>query len=121
VVNATERHEQVWVKVNVPVDRGIARVVSILNRLEGLHTLDSCEGILGAKPAHVYFNYGDWRRIGQLVFEQIGPALWGKFGNEAVVSLEVFNESEPMGKLSFDKEATDAVASLLDGLFYERP
>ena len=119
--HVTETHEQVWVKVNAPVDRGIARIVSILNRLDGLRTIDSCEGIMGAKPAHVYFNYGDWRQISELMFGRIGPTLWGRFGNEAVVSLEVFNESEPMGKLSFDKEATDVVASLLDELLQERP
>jgi len=120
-VPSTESHEQVWVKVNAPVDRGIARTVSILNRLNGLHTIDSCEGIAGSKSAHVYFNYGDWRQIGQLMFETIGPAIWGRFGNDAVVSLEIFNESEPMGKLSFDKEATNVVASLLDQVIYERP
>lgn len=111
------QHQQVWVKVNAPVDRGIAKVVSILCRLEHLHTIDSCEGIAGSAPAHVYFTCGDWREIGELLFERIGPALWDRFGNEAVVSLEVFNESAPMGKLSFDKEATGIVASLLDALF----
>ena len=120
-MNTTEDHEQVWVKVNAPVDRGIARVVSALNRMEGLRTIDSCEGISGAKQAHIYFNYGDWRQIGELVFDRIGPALWGKLGDEAIVSLEIFNESEPLGKLSFDKEATDVVASLLDELLHERP
>jgi hypothetical protein len=114
-------HDQVWVKVNAPVDAGIAEVVSILNRFEGLYTLDSCEGIAGEKPAHVYFNYGDWRQIGDLMFDHIGPALFSKFGNEAIVSLEVFNGSEPMGKLSFDKEATCDVASLLERLVHERP
>ena len=120
--HAVEQHEQVWIKVNAPVDRGVVRVVAALNRLDGLHTLDSCEGIAGEKPAHVYFNYGDWRQISHLIFERIGPALWGQCGNGAVVSLEIFNESEPMGKLSFDKEATDVVASILEGaLNYERP
>jgi hypothetical protein len=117
-----ERHEQVWVKANVPVDRGIANVVSILNRIDGLRTLDSCEGIAGKKPAHVYFNYGDWKQLGELMFGEIGPRLWSRFGSDAIVSLEIFNESEPMGKLSFDKEATDVVASILnESLNYERP
>lgn len=118
----SERHQQVWVKVNAPVDQGIARVVAALSRLDHLHTLDSCEGIKGSKPAHVYFNYGDWREIGELMFERIGPALWGKCGDQAIVSLEIFNESIPMGKISFDKESTDIVASLLEeSLSYERP
>jgi hypothetical protein len=55
------------------------------------------------------------------MFDRIGPALWERLGSEALVSVEIFNESEPMGKLSFDKEATDVVASLLDQLLQERP
>ena len=117
----TEEHEQTWVKVNAQVDRGIARVVSLLNSLDGLQTIDSCEGIAGSKPAHVYFNYGDWRKLGALMFERIGPALWAQFGREALVSVEMFNGSEPMGKLSFDKEATSVVASLLESLLHDRP
>jgi hypothetical protein len=122
VVNLNpETHEQVWIKVNAPVDRGIARVVSLLSEFQCLHTLDSCEGIEGGKPAHVYFNCGDWRELGHLLFDQIGPALWRRFGNDAVVSLEIFNDSRPMGKLSFDNEATDVVASVLDSLVHDRP
>jgi hypothetical protein len=121
VGDITEKHEQVWVKVNAPVDRGIARIVAILSSIEGLRTLDSCEGIAGYKPAHVYFNFGSWAKIGSLMFDRIGPALWERLGSEALVSVEIFNESEPMGKLSFDKEATDVVASLLDQLLQERP
>lgn len=109
-------HSQVWVKVNAPIDAGIAQIVLILNRIEGLHTLDSCEGITDEKPAHVYFNYGDWRQIGDLMFNRIGPALFDRFGSETSVSVEVFNGSDPMGKLSFDKEATDAVTFVLGDL-----
>jgi hypothetical protein len=118
---AKDDHEQVWVKVNTLVDRGIARIVSILNSVEGLQTLDSCEGISGSKPAHVYFNCGPWENLGQLMFDRIGPVLWRHFGRDALVSVEMFNGSEPMGKLTFDKEATDVVASLLDHLLHERP
>ena len=114
-------HAQVWVKVNAPVDAGIAHLVAILNRIDGLYTLDSCEGIAGEKPAHVYFNYGDWLQIGDLMFNRIGPALFDRFGSEATVSVEVFNGSDPMGKLAFDKEATNAVAYFLEHLLHERP
>lgn len=118
----TEDHEQVWVKVNSQVDRGIASVVSVLNSVDGLQTLDSCEGIHGSKPAHVYFNYGNWQKMGDFMFNRIGPDLWQHFGNEALVSVEMFNGSEPMGKLIFDKEATNVVASILEQrLLHERP
>jgi len=35
-------HTQTWVKVNAPVDERIAELVSLLNRVEGLETLQSC-------------------------------------------------------------------------------
>lgn len=108
-------HEQVWVKVNAPVDRGIAQVVTALSKLNDLQAVDSCQGEPnGGKAAHVYFYYRDWRSIGELVFERIEPALHAKVGSAATVSVEVFNGSNPMGKLSFDAEATDMVASALD-------
>jgi hypothetical protein len=112
-VEANVTHEQVWVKVNAQVDRGVAEVVAVLNRVRGLQTVASCEGIAGEKPAYVYFNYGDWRNVGQFCFELVGPALWNTLKNSATVSLEIFNESEPMAKLAFDKEATNVVASIL--------
>jgi hypothetical protein len=114
-------HHQVWVKVNAPVDAGIAHVVEILNRIPGLQTLDSCEGIPGKKPAHVYFNYGDWKKICRFTFSCLGPKLAKATDGEATASVEVFNGSNPMGKLSFDTEATAKVTSVLEGLIHERP
>jgi hypothetical protein len=72
--------------------------------------------VAGSRPAYVYFNYGAWQQIGALLFERLGPPLWHRLEDQATISLEVSNNSEPMGKLSFDKEATDSVASLLDEL-----
>jgi hypothetical protein len=34
-------HEQVWIKVNAPVDAGVAEIVSVLNGVDGLETLQS--------------------------------------------------------------------------------
>jgi hypothetical protein len=112
-VQAAGTHEQVWIKVNAQVDRGVAGVVAALNCLNGLRTIASCEGVSGEKPAYVYFNYGDWRKVGQLCFEVIGPPLWGRLKSSVTISFEIFNESEPMAKLAFDKEATNVVASVL--------
>jgi hypothetical protein len=114
-------HEQVSVKVNAKVDREIAPVVSLLSEIDGLETVASCEGVSGSAPAYVYFNYGDWHKLGALLFERLGPTLWASLQDEATVSLEIFNDSEPMGKLTFDKEATGRVASLLEQLLQARP
>jgi hypothetical protein len=52
-----KKHSTINIKVNAPVDRGIAPLVLALNRFDGLLTLDSCEGYKD-KPAYVYFRYG---------------------------------------------------------------
>ena len=52
-----KKHSTTNIKVNAPVDKGIAPLVLALNRFDGLLTLDSCEGDKN-KPAYVYFRYG---------------------------------------------------------------
>ena len=60
-------HKQTFVKVNAPVDEGIAVVVVALNQIDGVVTLDSCQrGATG--EAYVYFTYGnDWYELGTLL------------------------------------------------------
>ena len=61
-------HNQVWVKVNALSDEGIAPLVSALNEIHGVITLDSCQE--GAWGAYVFFTYGqDWRQLACLLQE----------------------------------------------------
>ena len=53
-------HPTTWVKVNALVDKGIAELVVLLNEVEGLQTLESCQGGSPAnpdeeRPAYVFF------------------------------------------------------------------
>ncbi len=48
--------------------------------------------------AYVFFYFGDWQTISRFAFEVIAPALNGIDG--AKISVQIFNGSEPMGKLS---------------------
>jgi hypothetical protein len=115
-------HAQTWIKVNAPVDEGIASVVSALNEFKGLETLQSCQGDPGEKEAYVYFLCGDWKTIGRLVFEQIGPVLKKQLDEDATLRLEANSGDSPMAKLSFKAEATNMVVSALkEVLLYERP
>lgn len=105
-------HEQRFVKVNAEVDAGIAAVVSTLNEVEGLQTVESCEGESGGKSAYVYFWFGDWEKISRFIFSVVAPRLCGLKGDYRV-AVEVFDGSRPTGKIEFNAEATGSVASAL--------
>jgi len=106
-------HEQVWVKVNAPVDAGVAEIVSVLNSVDGLETLQSCQGDAGGNSGYVYFACGDWQKMCEFVFQRIGPKLKNKLDDDATLTVEATSADFPMAKLSFKAEATDIVVSAL--------
>ena len=106
-------HQQTWVKVNAPVDTGVAEIVSILNSVDGLETLQSCQGDAGERDGYVYFACGDWQKMCHLVFQKIGPTLKTKVDDDAKLIVEATSADSPMAKLSFKAEATDIVVSAL--------
>jgi hypothetical protein len=106
-------HEQVWVKVNAPVDAGVAEIVSVLNTVDGLETLQSCQGDAGERNGYVYFACGDWRKMCEFVFQKIGPTLKSKVDEDAELTVEATSVDAPMAKLSFKAEATGIVVSAL--------
>lgn len=106
-------HPQTWIKVNVPVDEGIAAIVVLLNTIPGLVTLDSCQGDPGEKDAHVYFCYGGWRQMSQFIFEKIGPALKEELYGDVRLSIEPTAHLDPMAELSFRPEFSDRVLAVL--------
>jgi|SRR5712692_1822201 len=106
-------HPQTWVKVNAPVDTVIAEIVCLLNSVEGLETLQSCQGDAGGRDGYVYFACGDWRKMCEFVFQKIGPALKSRVDEDATLIVEVTSADAPMAKLSFKAEATDMVVSAL--------
>lgn len=106
-------HPQVWVKVNAPVDAGVAEVVSVLNSVEGLLTLSSCQGEAGERDAYVYFLIGDWQTLCQFVFERVGPSLKQKFGESVQAIVEAEDADRPIAKLTFRAEVIEPLASAL--------
>lgn len=115
--NPMKTHTQIWVKVNAPVDEGVADIVCALNQVEGLATLQSCQGESGQAEGYVYFFCGDWKRVSELVFKRIGPKLKAILGADVHLTVEATSADEPMAKLSFKAEAASSVASALkDGL-----
>lgn len=107
------KHEQVWIKVNAPVDANVAELVSILNKVDGLETLQSCQGDAGGRDGYVYFACGNWRKMCEFVFQKIGPTLKSRVDEDATLIVEATSADAPMAKLSFKAEATNMVVSAL--------
>lgn len=100
-------HPQTWITVNQPVDSGVARLVSALSTVPELQTVQSCQGDHG-KAAYVWFRYGDYKRVSELVFERLAPALREV---PCTLAVETFNGSDPIGRIEFETEATQWVTS----------
>ena len=112
-------HDQVWVKVNAQVDAGIAEIISLLNRIDGLETLQSCQGFSQESPAYVFFRMTDADRLCEFAFKKLAPGL--PQIEEVSVSVEAFGGSNGlMGKLRFSAEATPFVTAALKRLVNQR-
>jgi hypothetical protein len=104
-------HSQTWVKVNAPIDTGIAEMVSLLNGISGLETLQSCQGEPGHRQGYVYFSFGEWQNLCRFVFDRMAPRLQSYLGED--VTLEIIAAEQPMAKMSFSAEAIPKVTSAL--------
>ena len=109
---AMSSHKQVWVKVNAPVDEGIAELIQALSSFPKLQTIESCQGgwprsgeDKEGMPANVWFHYGQHdhapghREIGDFVLGYFGPGLMKEVGDLVGVSLEVKTQYVIMARL----------------------
>jgi hypothetical protein len=106
-------HAQTWVKVNAPIDAQIAELVSLLNKVEGLETLQSCQGDAGERQGYVYFAIDGWQNLCRFVFESVTPRVKEYLGED--VKLEIIASERPMARISFSAEAIAIVTSALKG------
>jgi hypothetical protein len=106
-------HAQTWVKVNAMVDADVAELVAILNTVDGLETLQSCQGDPGGRNGYIYFALGDWRKLCHFVFQTIGPNLKNHADDDVTLTVEVTSADSPMGKLGFKAEAIGTIVSAL--------
>jgi hypothetical protein len=105
-------HPQTWVKVNAQVDVNLSEIVSILNSINGLETLQSCQGESGRENAYIYFSFGGWQNLCGFIFERMAPNLRPFLGED--IKLEVIAADErPFAKMSFSAEAIPQVTSAL--------
>jgi hypothetical protein len=104
-------HPQRWVKVNAQVDVKLSEIVTIVNSIEGLETLQSCQGSSG-QTAYVYFSFGEWQNLCGFIFDKMAPSLRSYLGDD--IRLEVIAaDNAPFAKMSFSAEAIPQVTSAL--------
>ena len=108
-------HRQTLVKVNAPVDEGIADVVSALNGFPKLYTTQSCQGREDGF-SFVWFRYGDD------LYEAADFLVWLTH-HLAVVGVRILAEcagSTLRLELRIERDATSEVAKRLRVVSRER-
>lgn len=106
-MNSVPAHEQVWVKINAPVDRAIGGLISALSAFPKLQTIESCQGN-GKEAAWVCFVYGidageAWRELADFVLGYLGPRLAREVGDLASVRIQVTSFGRARGELWVDR------------------
>lgn len=115
------RHGQRMVKVNVPVDEGIAPVVVALAEIPSVVTVDSCERDQ-QDQAYVLFAYGEsWRDLGSLLAD-LSPRIRREVPNlNFTLAMEwVAGGAEPLARISTHWRTVHELADALRAS-YERP
>ncbi len=85
-------HTQTWVKVNAPVDSGMADLINALSKFSNLQTIESCEDIKEwAWVTFVYGNYWNrpWEDLAKFVFGFLGPHFASEMGDRVRLSMHV--------------------------------
>ena len=82
------QHEEIPIKVNAWIDRGIVPLVAALNDLDGVMTLSSCEGSED-KQAHVYLCYYDSAEKTVALTYRLAVALHTHVGERVEYTLSV--------------------------------
>ena len=106
-------HKQAWIKVNAPVDEGIADLIEALSSFPMLETIASCQGdtaepVLGkeGQPAKIFFHYGQddyahpYEQIAEFVLGHLGPELMRDLGDRIEIQLSVTTQYVVMGVLT---------------------
>ena len=106
-------HKQTWVKVNAPVDFGIASIVSALSGFPELETLESCEGNQDT-AGWVCFRYGaywqhPWKDLAKFTLGYLVPALARVVGDDASLRIQATPNGQFFGELSVRPGAANRV------------
>jgi len=99
-------HKQTWVKVNAPVDEGVAGLVSALSSFPELCTIESCQGD-AEHPAVVFYSYADkgvegehsWQKLSEFTLGFLGPRLVQQLGDLVTMGITINSWGWPQGEL----------------------
>jgi hypothetical protein len=97
------------VKVNAPVDEGIAELVAALSEFPEIETLESCQGDHD-KPAFVIFRLGSWRDCGSFLFDKLLRAMDSNLRADVSASIIGYGVTHCLGRLSLSPEAVSSLA-----------
>jgi hypothetical protein len=82
-------HQQIWVKVNAPVDKNIAKLIQALSLFPKLRTIESCQGN-GKQKIWVSFTYGNsWQDLSTFIFNYFGIELTKLLGDRIDIYMRV--------------------------------
>ncbi len=111
------QHGQTQVKVNAFVDVGIGELISALSEIDGLETLESCQGDSErGDDAFVFFRMNDWRQAGQFLFERLLAAMSPDLRSMVSLRLEAYDVSAAQGSIVMDPCALSLVTQCVCNL-----
>jgi hypothetical protein len=106
------QHREVPVKVNAWVDEGIADLVSALSEIDGLVTLESCQGDSGCS-AFVIFQYGGWRDVGEFLYDRLLPALPSDLRSDVSLDVRAYDTEIAQGTILVSACAIPRIAAVV--------
>ena len=105
-------HKQLWVKVNAPVDKGIAELITALSAFPKLQTIESCQGTKGR--AWVWFAYGeDWKELADFVLGFLGPKLAEEFQDRVQITIRIVEAGTIRAEMDLPSDSIPAVVAFL--------
>lgn len=109
-------HKEIFVKVNAPVDEGIASLVLALSRIPDLITIESCQG--GPQDAFVCFHLGAWQECGDFLYGNLLPALSPDMRGQVALRMQAYDTDVARAFISVDPgavpELSEAVQTSAD-------
>ena len=100
-------HREIMVKVNAPVDEGIAPLVAALSSIDGLVTMESCQGDPPERDAFVVFRLGSWRECGEFLFGRLLPTLSDDLRSEISLRVEAYDSLSARGWITLPQKLVE--------------